>query len=150
LEEAAKSFAPMMKVMENTIGNLSSAFYKKYGKDALPTIAAVSAKSGAEYAKIAKKMMTFKSMKDIGEMFKMMMATMGEKMEIVKLADDVFHFKMSHCGMGIGGTSQELCEAMMNSDKKMVSTLLGHQVNVKVAKSIAGGDEYCEVIYSKK
>jgi predicted hydrocarbon binding protein len=129
---------------------LSSAFYKKYGKGALPIIARVSARSGAEYAKIAKKMMPFKSMKDIGEMFKMMMATMGEKMEIVKLSDDVLRFKMSHCGMGIEGTSQELCEAMMNSDKKMVSTLLGQPVNVKVAKSLAGGDKCCEVIYSKK
>jgi predicted hydrocarbon binding protein len=149
LGRSGQEFGPMMKVMENTIGDLSSAFYKKYGKDALPTIAAVSAKSGAEYAKIAQKMMPFKSMKDIGEMYKMMTATSGERMEIVRLSDDVLHFKMSRCLYGIEGTSQELCEAMMNSDK-IISTLLGEQVNVKAAKSMAGGDKYCEVIYSKK
>ena len=47
------------------VGDLGSAFYKKYGKDALPMIAAVSAKYGAPYAKIVQKMMPVKSMKDI-------------------------------------------------------------------------------------
>ena len=131
-------------------GRLKGSKNKKYGKDALPTIATVSAKYGADSAGIVSKMMPVKSMKDIGEMFKMMTATLGERMEIVKLSDDVLHFKMSHCPMCIEGTSQELCEAMMNSDKKMVSTLLGQQVNVKIPKSVAGGDKYCEVIYSKK
>ena len=151
MEEAAKSFGPMMKLMYNMIGDLSSAFYKKYGKDALPTIAKVSAKYGVESAKLMQKMMPVKSMKDIGEMYKMMMAMMGgENMEIVKLSDDVLHFKMSHCPVCIEGTSQELCEAIMSTDKKMVATLLDEPINLKVPKSVAAGDKYCEVIFSKK
>ena len=150
MEEAAKSFGPMMKLMYNMVGDLGSAFYKKYGKDALPTIAAVSAKYGAPYAKIVQKMMPVKSMKDIGEMYKMMFGMIEEKMEIVKVSDDILHFKVSTCPMCIQGTSQELCEAMMNTDKKMVSTLLGQQINIKVPKSVAAGDKYCEVIFSKK
>jgi len=150
LEEAAKSFGPMMQLMYNVWGDLCSAFYKKYGKDALSTIAAVSAKYGADSAKLVQKMMPIKNMKDIAEMYKMMMSMVGEKMEIVKVSDDTLHFKMSHCPVGIQGTSLELCEAMMNSDKKMVSTLLGQQINIKITKSLAAGDKYCEVIYSKK
>jgi hypothetical protein len=38
----------------------------------------------------------------------------------------------------------------MNTDKKMVSTLLGKEINIKVPKSVAAGDKYCEVIFSKK
>jgi predicted hydrocarbon binding protein len=150
MEEAAKSFGPMMKLMYNMVGDLGSAFYKKYGKDALPTIAAVSAKYGAPYAKIVQQMMPVKSMKDIGEMYSMMFGMIGEKMEIVKVSDDMLHFKVSTCPMCIQGTSQELCEAMMNTDKKMVSTLLGQQINIKIPKSVAAGDKYCEVIFSKK
>jgi predicted hydrocarbon binding protein len=150
LEEAAESFGSMMKLMYKLIGDLSSAFYKKYGKDALSIIAAVSARSGAESAKIVQKMMPVKSMKDVAEMYKMMMSMMGEKMEIVKVSDDMLDFKISHCPVCLEGTSQELCEAMMNSDKKMVSTLLGKQINTKITKSLAAGDKYCEVIYSKK
>jgi predicted hydrocarbon binding protein len=150
LEEAAKSFGPMMKLMSNMFGDLSNAFYKKYGKDALPIIAAVSAKSGVDMAKIVQKMMPVKNMKDFAELYKMMMSTLGEKMEIVKVSDDMLHFKVSYCTMGIQGTNQQLCEAMINSDKKMVSTLLGQQFDIKILKSLAAGDKYCEYIYSKK
>jgi predicted hydrocarbon binding protein len=140
----------MMKLMYNMVGDLGSAFYKKYGKDALPTIAAVSAKYGAPYAKIVQKMMPVRNMKDIAQLYTMMFGMIEEKMEIVKVSDDMLHFKVSTCPMCIQGTSQELCEAMMNTDKKMVSTLLGQQINIKIPKSVAAGDKYCEVIFSKK
>ena len=147
MEEAGKS---MMKLMSNMVGDLSSAFYKKYGKDALPIIAKVSAKFGADSAKIVQKMMPVKNMKDYAEVYKMMMASMGEKLEIVKVSDNVFHFKTSHCPMGLEGGSQELCEAMMASDNKMLSTLLGQRVETKLLKSLPAGDKCCEGIYSKK
>jgi len=35
-------------------------------------------------------------------------------------------------------------------DKKMMSTFLGQEVEMKILKSVAAGDEKCEVIYSKK
>jgi predicted hydrocarbon binding protein len=150
LEEAAKSFGPMMKLMYNMMGDMCSAFYKKYGKDALPIISTVSAKYGAPNAKLVQKMMPVKSMKDIGEMYKMMFGMIGEKFEIVKVSDDTLHFKVSTCPMCIQGTSKELCEAMMSTDKSMVSTLLGHQINIGILKSVAAGDKYCEVTFSKK
>ncbi|HVP41478.1 MAG TPA: L-2-amino-thiazoline-4-carboxylic acid hydrolase [Candidatus Krumholzibacteriaceae bacterium] len=150
MEEAAKNVGPMIKLMYNMIGDLSSAFYKKYGKDALPIISSVSAKYGAPNAKLVQKMMPIKNMKDIAEMYKMMFGMIGEKFEIVKVSDDTLHFKVSTCPMCIQGTSQELCEAMMNTDKKMVSTLLNQPINIKVMKSVAAGDKYCEVNFSKK
>jgi predicted hydrocarbon binding protein len=95
-------------------------------------------------------MMPIKNMKDIAEMYRMMFGMIGEKFEIVKVSDDTLHFKVSTCPMCIQGTSQELCEAMMNTDKKMVSTLLNKPINIKVMKSVAAGDKYCEVNFSKK
>jgi hypothetical protein len=150
LEEAAKSFGPMMKLMYNMMGDLSTAFYKKYGKDALPMIAAVSAKYGADSAELVSKMMPIKSMKDVGEMYKMMFGMLGEKMEIVESSNNVLHWKISQCPMGIEGTSQELCDAMMISDKKMLSKIFGQEINIKVLKSVAARDKCCEAIYSKK
>jgi predicted hydrocarbon binding protein len=150
LEEAAKSFGPMMKLMGNMVGDLSSEFYKKYGKNALPIIAKVSAKFGADSAKIVQKMMPVKNMKDFAEMYKMMMTMMGEKLETIKASDDVFHFKISHCPMGLEGTSRELCEAMLVSDNKMASTLLGRKVETKLLTSLGAGDKCCEYLYSRK
>jgi predicted hydrocarbon binding protein len=129
---------------------LSSAFYKKYGKDALSTISAVSAKYGEPNAKLVQQMMPIKNMKDVAEMYKMMFGMIGEKFEIVRVSDDTLHFKVSTCPMCIERTSKELCEAVMQTDKKMVSTLIGHQINLGILKSVAAGDKYCEVTFSKK
>ena len=150
MEEAAKEYAPMMKLMFMGMGALSKAFYKKYGKEALPIITEVASQGGVEYGKLMQQMAPAKGMKAVGEMLKMMGSMMGMGMEIVELSDNTFHFKVSQCPLGIEGTSKELCEAMMTNDKKMMSTFLGQEVEMKILKSVAAGDEKCEVIYSIK
>jgi len=150
LEEAAKSFGPMMKLMYNMMGDMCAAVYKKYGKDALPTISAVATKYGEPNAKLVQKMMPVKNMKDVAELYKMMFGMIGEKFDVVKVSDDTLHFKVSTCPMCIQGTSKELCEAVMQTDRKMVSTLVGHPINIGIMKSVAAGDKYCEVTFSKK
>ncbi|MCW4037460.1 MAG: hypothetical protein NWF13_01860 [Candidatus Bathyarchaeota archaeon] len=94
--------------------------------------------------------MPVKNMEDVGELFKMMETMMDMKMEIIELSDDMIHFKTSTCPMGIEGASKELCEAMMTSDKMMLSTLLGQEMESKITESVAAGDECCEVIISVK
>jgi predicted hydrocarbon binding protein len=150
MEEAAQRFAPMMKHMFAMLGALSRAFYEKYGNEALPIITEVAKKGGVGYGEIMQKMMPVKGMKDVGEMLKMMGAMMGMEMEITELSDDTLHFKGPKCMLGIERTSRGLCEAMMNSDKNMVSTLLGREVEMKILKSVAAGDRECEVIFSTK
>jgi len=150
LEEAAKSVGPMIKLMYNMLGDLSAAFYKIYGKDALPTISAVATKYGEPNAKLVKQMMPIKNMKDVAEMYKMMFGMIGEKFDVVNVSEDMLHFKVSTCPMCLQGTSKELCEAVMQTDRKMVSTLLGHSINIGIMKTVAAGDKYCEVTFSKK
>jgi len=150
MEQATQTFGPMMSLMFEGLGALSRAFYEKCGEEALPIIAEGARKSGARQAEIMQKMMPVKSMKGIGEMLKMMGGMMGMEMEIIGLSDDTLHFKGPKCMLGIQGTSKGLCEAMMNSDRSMMSTLLGREVEMKVLKSVAAGDKECEVIFSKK
>jgi hypothetical protein len=150
MEQAAQGFAPMMKHMFAGLGAMGRAFYEKCGDEALPIIAEGARKSGVGQAEIMQKMMPVKGMKDIGEMFKMMGGTIGMQMQIMELSDDKLHFKTPNCMLGIEGTSKGLCEAMMNSDRSMMSTLLGREVEMNVLKSVAAGDKECEVIFSSK
>ncbi len=150
MEEAAKRFGPMIKNMLAAQGALSKAFYEKYGKEALPIIAEVARQGGVRRAEIMREMMPVKGMKAVGEQLKTMGSMMDIGMEIIELSDDVIHFKVSQCPLGIEGTSKELCEAMMASDAKMAGTLLGQEVEMNIPKSIAVGDKECEVILSKK
>jgi len=148
--KAAKGSAPMMKHMSAMLGDLCKAFYERYGKEALPIIAEVSSKGGVESAEISRKMMPVKGMKDVDELFKMIDSTMEMGIEIIELSDDAIHIKVSRCPHGIEGTSRALCEAMMTNDVKMMSTLLGQEMEMKILKAVAAGDEKCEVIFSKK
>jgi hypothetical protein len=150
MEEAAKAYASMVKLMFMGMGALSKAFYEKYGKEALPIITEVASQGGVEYGKVMQQMTPAKGMKAVGELFKMMDSMVGEGMEIIELSDDAFHFKVSQCPVGIEGTSKELCEAMMTSEKKMMSIFLGQEVEMRIPKSVAAGDEKCEIIYSIK
>ena len=144
------SSRPMMEHSFLVIGDFGKAFYRKNGKEALPLITEVANKSGAERAEIMQKMMRVKNMKDVGELFKMLDLTMELGLEAIESSNDTFHFKVSRCPYGIEGTSRELCETMMVADKKMISTLLGKEVEMKVLQTIAAGDKTCEVILSNK
>lgn len=150
MEQAARAFGPMMKGMLAMSGVLSKAFYQKYGKEAIPIITEVMSQCGVEFGKMMQAMAPAKSMKALGEQFNMMASMMDMKMEVVELSDDVLHFKMAQCPMGIEGTSKELCEALMSVDEKRVSTFLGQEMKMNIPKSIAAGDKECEVILSIK
>jgi predicted hydrocarbon binding protein len=150
MKAAAKGFRPTIKQDYAVIGGLCMAFYKKYGKEAIPIITEVMGKNGVATAEIAQKVMPVKDMKGLAELMKMLNSMMDLGVEIIESTDDKIHLKMSECSLGLGGTSKELCEAMMASDKTFTRTLLGQEVEVKVIKSIAAGDKECECIYSKK
>jgi hypothetical protein len=91
--------------------------------------------------KIMQQMMPVKSMKGIGEIYK-------NQVEEVNLSDETLHLKMIRCPMGIEGTSRELCEALMSWDKGLMSTFLGQEGKIEVLKTVAAGDQICEVIES--
>lgn len=150
MKSAAKGFRPMMENMYMTMGELSKAFYRKNGKEAVPIITEIMIKAGEKEAEIIQKMMPVKDMKDAAELWKMIDSMMEMGLEIVELTDDKIHFKVPKCPLGIEGTSKELCEAMMATDAKMMSTLLGQEMEMEILKSVAVGDKECELVFSKK
>jgi predicted hydrocarbon binding protein len=150
MKSAFKGFRPMMQNFYTMWGELCKAFYKKFGKEAIPIITEISGKSGAAQAELTQKMMPVKDMKGAGEVFKMMDSMMEIGLEIVELTDDSIRFRVAKCVNGLEGTSRELCEAMMTSDAKMMSTLLGQEIEMQILKSVAVGDNECEVVFSKR
>jgi predicted hydrocarbon binding protein len=149
MEEAAQ-MEPMMEDLLARFGALGKAFYDRYGKEALPLIAEVMGKGGEGSAQVMLKMMPVKGMKDAGQLFVKMGGAIDTGMEIIELTDDTFHFKLKRCLFCLDGAGQELCEAMMASDAKMMNTILGQELKMDIVKSVAAGDGMCEVIFSKK
>lgn len=148
MEETAKAFAPLIKQNMSTIGNMGKAFYEKYGDEALPVIIEVMGNNGVAMAEMSKGMVQGEDMKAVGQLLGMFeMFDMG--FDVVEVSDDKVHFKIAPCPLCIEGTSRELCEAMMTSDKKMVETIIGQEVEMEIPKAVAIGDEYCEFLFKK-
>jgi predicted hydrocarbon binding protein len=150
MKMAAKGFRPMMKNTYFVMGDLCKACYEKNGKEALPIIAEVASKGGAKQATIIRNMMPVKDMKGIGDLFAMMNTVMEMGLQVVEISENRIHFKNPGCILGLEGTNRELCDAMMNMDRNMMSTLLGREVETNIVKSVAAGDKECEVIFSIK
>jgi predicted hydrocarbon binding protein len=149
MEEAAQ-LASMMEDLLARLGALGKAFYDRYGKEALPIIVEVMSQSGVKSAEVMRKTMPVKGMRDAGQLFIKMGASIETGMEILELSDDTFHFKLSRCLFCLEGTGKELCKAMMASDAEMLNTLLRQELKMKIVKSVAAGDEICEVIFSRE
>ena len=150
MELQSQQLAPMVQLMFMGMGAYSKAFYEKDGKEAIPIIAEISRRAGEEYGKMMQEMAPSRDMKGLAEAFKTMGQMLNMEAEPVEISDDTFHFRAQNCPLHIEGTSKELCEAMMNSDRQMISTALGKEVQVQIPKSIAAGDSVCEVIFSVK
>ena len=116
MADASKGLLPLLSLMGVGMGSLGKAFYKKYGKQALPIINEVMSQVGVEWGKIMQQSLPAKSLKAAGEQQKMMGSMMGWQINTLELTDDKIHFTMSHCPLGLEETSKELCEAMMNID----------------------------------
>jgi hypothetical protein len=149
MKPVAKEFRPTIRQNYALAGDLCKTFYKKYGKDVIPVIAEVMVKNGVAQAGVMQKMMKVKDMKSIGEAYKISELVMDMGIDVTDLTDDTFHLKITRCPCGLEGTSRELCEVIMITDKKMISTMLGQEVEMKVIKSIASGDKECEISFSK-
>ena len=140
----------MIKVVLTAMSNSNKAFYRKYGKEALPVIAGVMDQTGADWGKIMQQMSADRTMQSVAQLWLASGAAMGMGTEIVKVSDHSMHYQQSHCALGLEGTSRELCEAMMNIDRRRVSTFLGQEIDMNILKTRAAGDDKCEVVFSAK
>lgn len=123
---------------------MCKGFFETIGTDALPILSEVMSEAGAEAGKIALKELQGEGMNIVGELVH------ARGLEIIALSDEMIRFRNLQCPYNLKGTNRELCEAMMSYDRMLVSEMLSFRVDMKIPKSIAAGDEWCEVIYSIK
>jgi hypothetical protein len=143
----AKRFGPMTKQSYLITGDFIKAFYEKTGQASLPIITKISENAGVKMAGITGKMASIRNMNDAGEMYGMMDSLLELGIQPVEYTENICHFKLKRCPYGLEGTSKELCEAMMAMDKKILSTLLGKDIEMQIPQSIAIGDKICEVVF---
>jgi hypothetical protein len=150
MDEAARGLASTVSMLYVGYGEICKGFYRKFGKEALPVISEVMREGGDKVGKIMRESLPSKSMKTICQQDMVSDSMFGWGLEVVELTDDTSHVKMPKCPLGLEGTSRELCESVMVNDLQKATTFLGKKVNMKIIKSVAAGDEKCEIVFSTK
>lgn len=71
------------------------------------------------------------------------------KSEVVEIKPDAVTMKGYFCPLNLAGSNRTLCEYLMKIDEGLVEALAEKEVTIEIKKSLACGDEYCLVTFSK-
>ncbi|MFX1388513.1 MAG: L-2-amino-thiazoline-4-carboxylic acid hydrolase [Promethearchaeota archaeon] len=136
------------KIPSNPIeaqGLLIKAIYEKFGDEALPIIKDVCKKQGKSLGLKIKKKVSNNNLSTVAQAF----AKSFDQnfVEVVSISDKKFQIRGTRCPFGLENTSRELCEAVMVIDHEYFREAVKGDVKLKIVKTIAAGDSYCDTIY---
>ena len=129
-------------------GILIKSFYEKFGRKALPIIREICKKQGRALGlKILKKVPDHK----LFTVAKAFSKSYDPKdIKVVQISDEVFQIQGNKCPFGLENTSRELCEAVMEIDAEYFRTAVDECIELKIIKTVAEGDDYCDTVYQFK
>jgi len=125
-------------------GSLARALYEKGGAEALPLISSIFWRLGrAQGAKMRKKLDCDDFKSAVGGLFGPALKAQPPRAEFVELTDDRLLIRSFTCRLGLFGAGKELCEAVMEIDRAIVSEIVGGEVDMQIRKSFAADDDCC-------
>ena len=129
-------------------GMLIKAFYEKFGKESLPIIKEILAKQGSALGLKIKKKLENHNLTTVAIAFSKSFDPNSVK--ITALSDSKFRIEGTICPFGLENTSRELCEAVMEIDKKYFQTAVSENIELSILKTVAEGDPFCDTLYELK
>ena len=125
---------------------LTFKMYDKFGKEVLSEIEDVWYKLGLSVGKKMKKSLSENGLVAVGQFFVDSGRKRGTKIDILELTDQKFHIKGYSCALGLKGKGRELCKAAMGCDRGIFEAAIGRKVKLKIDKTVADNDDFCEVV----
>ena len=129
-------------------GLLIKAVYKRFGKEALPIIRTICQKQGKALGLKIKNKLTKNNLTTVAKAFSKSFDL--NFIEIVSISDEKFHVRGTKCPFGLENTSRELCDAVMTIDHEYFREAVNDKIELKILKTVANGDPYCDTIYEIK
>ena len=129
-------------------GLLIKAIYKKYREDVLPIIENICSKQGKSLGRKIKKKLSNTNLSTVAKVFSKSFDQ--NFIEIITISDEKFHIRGTKCPFGLENTSRELCEAVMKIDHEYFREAVNDKIELKILKTVATGDPYCDTIYEIK
>ncbi|MFX1329908.1 MAG: L-2-amino-thiazoline-4-carboxylic acid hydrolase [Promethearchaeota archaeon] len=129
-------------------GLLIKAVYEKFGGKILPIIKDVCRKQGKSLGQKIKKTIPNNKLSTVAKAFS---KSFDQKfVKIISISDEKFQIQGTKCPFGLENTSRELCEAVMVIDHEYFREAVNNKIKLKIHKTIAAGDPYCDTIYELK
>jgi len=129
-------------------GLLIKAVYKKFGEEVLPIIKNVCKKQGQSLGLKVKKKLPKNNLTTVAKAFSKSFDQNFVK--IISISDEKFQIHGTKCPFGLENTSRELCEAVMAIDHEYFREAVNDKIELKIVKTLAAGDSYCDTIYEVK
>ena len=69
---------------------------------------------------------------------------------LLELTEKRIRVRSERCALGLAGAGRPICEAMMNMDIGIFEAATGIEIDLSILKTVADGDEYCDVAFALK
>ena len=129
-------------------GILIKEFYKKFGKEALPIIESVCGRQGRALGLKVMKKLPDNKLTTVARAFSK--SFNPNFVKIISVSDEKFHIQGTRCPFRLENTSRALCEAVMAIDHEYFREAVSDKIELKILKTVAAGDQYCDTIYTLK
>jgi predicted hydrocarbon binding protein len=129
-------------------GMLIKAMYEKFGIEALSIIREACKKQGRALGLKVRKKLPNNELSTVAKAFSK--SYDPEDINIIQISNEVFQIQGNNCPFGLENTSRELCEAVMEIDAEYFRTAVDNSIELKILKTVAEGDIYCDTIYKLK
>lgn len=129
-------------------GLLIKAVYKKFGEEALPIINDVCKKQGKSLGLKVKNKLPNNDLPTVAKAFSKSFDQ--DFVNVISISDEKFQIHGTKCPFGLENTSRALCEAVMAIDHEYFREAVGDNIKLKILKTIAAGDPYCDTVYEIK
>ncbi len=126
-------------------GLLIKAVYKKFGGEVLPIIQSVCRKQGKSLGQKLKKKLPKNNLTSVAKAFSKSFDQ--NYVKVISISDEKFQIHGTKCPFGLENTSRELCEAVMAIDHEYFREAANDKIELKILKTVAAGDPYCDTVY---
>jgi len=129
-------------------GMLIKAIFKKFGKESLPIIKEICRRQGRALGLKIKKKIQDNKLSTVANVFSK--SYDPNDIKVISVSDEKFQIQGTKCPFGLENTARELCEAAMEIDYEYFRTAVDKNIKLKIIKTVAAGDPYCDTIYELK
>ncbi len=129
-------------------GLLIKAIFNKFGRKSLSVIKDVCKIQGRALGLKITKKLPDNRLSTVAKAFSKSLDPKSVK--VISISDEKFQIQGTKCPFCLENTSRELCEATMAIDHEYFRTAVDNHIELKIIKTLAAGDPYCDTIYELK